>query len=90
MIINPRGAHALQLAEGIAGRLFNDGATDLSDGELQRVLSPCVGGNSLVNAAKQLRDDGMLALAAEWIAKRHRHASEPGETKSAATNGGER
>jgi hypothetical protein len=69
---------ARQLAEGIAGRLFNDGAIDLSDSELHRVLAPCVGGTNLVNAAKQLRDAGMLTLAEEWIAKRHRHAADPG------------
>ena len=69
---------ARALAEGIAGRLFNDGALDLSDGELERVLAPCSGGNNLVTAAQWLRDVGMLTLAAEWINKRHRHASDPG------------
>jgi len=44
----------------VVARLVVECARDLSDAELERVLSPCVGGQALVRAAKVMRDEQML------------------------------
>jgi hypothetical protein len=62
---------AQYLASVIAGRLFLDGAEDLSDVELHRVLDYY----GLAVIGKQLRDTGALSLAEEWIRARHYHSA---------------
>ena len=49
-----------ELALAVIGRLIVEDARDLSDAELERALSPCVGGHALVKTAKLMRDQGML------------------------------
>lgn len=44
----------------VVARLVVECARDLSDAELERVLSPCVGGLALVRAAKVMREERML------------------------------
>lgn len=49
--------------EAIIGRLIADHAKDLSDAELERILSPTVGGPALTKMAQHLRDTGALTPA---------------------------
>ena len=63
--------HSGGYLEAIRGRMAADGAADGaaddSDAEIERVLSPCVCGDLLVNLAKFLRDEGGLRLAPKSI-----------------------
>lgn len=48
--------------DAIRGRLAAERARNDSDAELDRCLSPCVGGNRLVPAAQLLRDAGVALV----------------------------
>jgi DNA repair protein RadC len=48
--------------ERIKWRLINDGAANLSNEEIERILSKTCSPIPLINAAKELRDKGLLNL----------------------------
>lgn len=52
--------YARKYADAIWGRLAAEAAPSLSDADIDRILSPCVGGHFLVPAAKELRDAKVL------------------------------
>lgn len=52
------GPHAQRVKDSIIGRMLNEGATTLSDAEIERTLSNCA--VNLAPYAKVLRDRGLL------------------------------
>ncbi|EED97327.1 hypothetical protein L0Z42_29750 [Burkholderia multivorans] len=46
----------------LIGRMIAEKATDTSDEEIERTLSPCVCGHWLMTLAKVMRDRGLLDL----------------------------
>jgi hypothetical protein len=60
----------------IVGRMLAENIKDLSDGEIERTLSPCVGGRKLVQAAKRLRDSGTMR---EYLTETFRGVTVPND-----------
>ncbi len=52
----------LAMADAIAGRMYNENASSLSNEEIERTLSGCVAPSILIPAAKRLRDSGQLTI----------------------------
>lgn len=52
-----------KLRDKIAGKLQAEGATDLSDDQLNRCLGECVSGPRLIRYAQEFRDSGYLVLS---------------------------